>query len=122
MQLSAATLHLDPRWIELAHDTCSTILLDLDGIMIPFAATAEQAALGDSAAEVRVQLTDARRRVTRERKTRCGRQALRRIAVCNADRPCNTASRGPSQAWSDTDKHMVLAHPTDVASMVSSIF
>lgn len=52
MQLSTTHLHLDPRWLELIHHAQLTLLLDLDGTLIPFAPTAAEAILDDTAASV----------------------------------------------------------------------
>lgn len=59
MQLSAAHLHNDKRWLDLVHHEALTLLLDLDGTLIPFAATAEEALLDDPAADVLAQLRTA---------------------------------------------------------------
>jgi trehalose 6-phosphate synthase len=52
MQISATQLHLDKRWLELVHHDALTLLLDLDGTLVPFAPTAEQAVLADATVEL----------------------------------------------------------------------
>ncbi|MGE3765280.1 MAG: trehalose-phosphatase [Kofleriaceae bacterium] len=56
MQLTAAQLHTDKRWLDLVHHKDLTLLLDMDGTLIPFAPTAEQAVLDDYAAETLARL------------------------------------------------------------------